>query len=97
MAYAYFSSGTAQNKYDAYSALGHDCNSLTTMAPYFNQPTAGGAYQFYHPDTFQIISAGRDKNFGPGGQWTSADGASMGVGGMDNISNFYDAKLGVTP
>jgi prepilin-type N-terminal cleavage/methylation domain-containing protein len=93
-AYAYFSSGTGQNKYDAYASFGHDCNSLTTMAPYSN------GTQFYNADTFQIVSAGRDQKFGAGGQWASSDGFTGPAtinGGGDNITNFYDAKLGVAP
>jgi len=52
------------------------------MKPYFTSPGKG-----YLPDLFQIISAGRDGQFGPGGAWTP--GTSTG-GGADDLSNFYD-------
>jgi hypothetical protein len=102
-AYAYFSSGKGANLYDVYTGLGsHDCPSLGNIQPYFQQGGANPAKQFYNPDTFQIISAGKDQKYGPGGLWVS----TMGTGGMatagaltgaDDLTNFYDAKLGVSP
>jgi prepilin-type N-terminal cleavage/methylation domain-containing protein len=86
--YAYFSSGKGQNHYGDYADIGYDCPSLG-VSPYFD--TAG---HYHHPDTFQIISAGRNKQFGPGGQWSPSTGAAIGPAGRDDISNFYDKLMG---
>jgi prepilin-type N-terminal cleavage/methylation domain-containing protein len=96
--YAYFSSGKGANRYDAYFGPGptflgtHDCTSLSaTLQPYFT------GTRYYNADTFQIISAGKNQQFGSGGNWTPTFGpAGTGVG-ADDMSNFYDARLGVTP
>jgi prepilin-type N-terminal cleavage/methylation domain-containing protein len=88
--YAYFSSGKTQNGYEAYNLLGSDCASLNaTFRPYFDSPG-----HYWKPDTFQIISAGRDKTFGPGGMWTPTTTNTVPQAGRDDISNFYDRKLG---
>jgi type II secretory pathway pseudopilin PulG len=64
--------------------------------------------EYYNPTTFQIISAGRDKQFGPGGAPSATDPNVHGyywVPGMpmtgtllslerDEITNFYDRLLG---
>jgi prepilin-type N-terminal cleavage/methylation domain-containing protein len=94
--YAYFSCGTAANNYLAYSGLGSDCSLLGSppgnVLPYQNGNT------FYKADGFQIISAGKNQKFGAGGQWTPQSGTSgTAPNGSDDIANFYDAKLGVTP
>ncbi|HKI32112.1 MAG TPA: type II secretion system protein [Gemmataceae bacterium] len=90
--YAYFSCGTAANNYLAYSGLGSSDCSLLGVVPYQNSGT------FYKADGFQIISAGKNQAFGAGGQWTPQSGPSATAPfGADDISNFYDAKLGVTP
>jgi general secretion pathway protein G len=96
--YAYFSSGKAANGYNAYT--GSDCASLNggNLQPYY-QPS-GTTKQYYNADTFQIISAGKDQLFGPGGQWQASIGPAnpaLTPNGADDQSNFYDSKLGVTP
>jgi type II secretory pathway pseudopilin PulG len=110
--YAYFSAGSKTNGYNAYPALGPDCPSLQTVVggnsvaivPYYQSPAPPGLppFQFYKENSFQIISAGRNKIFGPGGYWVSSLGASgmgaMGSGsGFDDVTNFYDARLGILP
>ena len=78
--YAYFSSGKAANGYIAYtnnSVLGpSDCPSLigvnaggqsAPLLPYNQPPAANQPLQFYYPDTFQIISAGKNATFGRAG------------------------------
>jgi prepilin-type N-terminal cleavage/methylation domain-containing protein len=91
--YAYFSSGKTNNAYNAYvtTGLGLDCPSLG-LQPYYSSPNPN---QYYNPSTFQIISAGRDKTFGPGGQWTPTTANGIAPAGRDDISNFYDRKLGI--
>jgi type II secretory pathway pseudopilin PulG len=104
--YAYFSSGKAANGYNAYVlTLGYDCPSLLgsngqPIQPYYQPPpptNPNAPLQYYNPDTFQIISAGKNQAFGPGGAWTPNVGSGVGAAGVDDLSNFYNAKLGVTP
>jgi prepilin-type N-terminal cleavage/methylation domain-containing protein len=99
--YAYFSSGSKTNGYNAYPGYGSDCLSLGITQGAYCQ-TSAAPLQFHKENGFQIISAGRDRKFGPGGYWESKLGASgmgtLGAGdGADDITNFYDAKLGVIP
>jgi prepilin-type N-terminal cleavage/methylation domain-containing protein len=79
--YAYFSATKAGNDYTP------DCPSLG-VAPYFAR---GG--QFLNPNGCQIISAGPDRRFGPGGLWNPATGGG-GPNGADDISNFSRGALG---
>jgi prepilin-type N-terminal cleavage/methylation domain-containing protein len=75
----YFSAGNRPNGYQGGS------NSLG-ITPYFKS-----AGQFYNSDSFQLISAGADSNFGPGGQWPP-----IAVGpGADDITNFSDKAMGI--
>ncbi|MGE3807684.1 MAG: type II secretion system protein [Gemmataceae bacterium] len=79
--YLYFSSYGKVNGYVA-----ADCTQL-----------AGGAYQvssgkFANPSSFQIISAGRDANFG-GASGGNILG-SLSKQGQDNLSNFQKGTLG---
>jgi prepilin-type N-terminal cleavage/methylation domain-containing protein len=97
--YAYFSSWTGENRYDLYgnnAVLGHDCPSL--LSPVTNLPIApyvqsvGPPVVYYNPKTFQIICAGRDGLFGPGGLWAPAD--ISGTPLADDLSNFYSGRMG---
>jgi len=65
----------------------NDCHTLTTsgtiyFVPYFSSsvppvaPANWGtaiSFKFHKPDSFQIISAGKDKQFGTGGQFNQTD------------------------
>jgi len=54
--------------------------------------------KYINPTRFQIISAGKDGLFGPGGPWAPAIANTYSKwypAGADDVSNFYDAKLGV--
>ena len=68
----------------------------TAVNPYYIQPTSTDPRRYLKADSFQIISAGPDKLFGPGGNWTPGTGAWMNnaVGG-DDISNFAQRSLSV--
>jgi prepilin-type N-terminal cleavage/methylation domain-containing protein len=105
--YAYFSSYSWKNpnqynrpqnmSYAAPGGLsgtgGSDCPTLPgTPSPYFL--TLNPAAQFYNPNTGQIISAGPNQVFGPGGQWASQTAAPGGPG-ADDLCNFYSNALGV--
>jgi len=74
----YFSSGGIQNQYSAVT--------LTGAMPYFNAPN-----QFFHPSTYQILSAGNDHKFGTGNINTAS---SEIPGGNDDQSNFSSGLLG---
>lgn len=60
-------------------------NALFSVSPYAK--TSGG---FHNSTTFQIISAGPDGMFGPGGTWPPVANAT----GNDDVSNFHGARLG---
>jgi prepilin-type N-terminal cleavage/methylation domain-containing protein len=85
----YFSSNKRPNGYTT-SVPG---NTLG-VSPYKQQDTP---VTFYNSSTFQIISAGADGQFGPGGLWTSANFQAMPQAGKDDMSNFSDRTLGKGP
>ena len=88
--YVYFSSGKQRNGYDSLGAAFPD--TTLGVSPYYTAPV-NGVNQYLNPNSCQIISAGRDGAFGPGGQWDQAVGA--GGAGKDDQSNFADRPLGV--
>lgn len=62
----------------------------STVSPYFefgSSPT-----RWLNPDTFQIVSAGRDGLFGPGGGWDPRRGTTGS--GEDDLANFSQTELG---
>jgi prepilin-type N-terminal cleavage/methylation domain-containing protein len=79
--YAFFSSFKTRNGFNRYA--GSDCAALG-VAPY--EDTATPTY--YNPEGVQIISAGANKQFGPGGIWTPASAGQIGAAGADDMSNF---------
>ncbi len=95
--YAYFSAYGVQNgygnswglqdqKFRMLPQLG-DCGSLG-LAPY-----QAGAL-FANPNTFQIVSAGKDNTFGKGGAWQPGGGGNPAdTAGNDNQSNFAKGIL----
>jgi len=97
--YAYFAP-VAENRYDLFSAATmlnkSDCASLldptgVSIQPYFeagSTPT-----RFVAPKTFQIISAGENKAFGPGGAWDPATGTNNKAA-QDDVANFSRLPLG---
>jgi prepilin-type N-terminal cleavage/methylation domain-containing protein len=84
--YIYFSSYKTQNGYNRYP--GGDCPSAA-VSPYFQGPPTSPIY--LNPSTFQIISAGKDTKFGPGGSWSPT---AYPAPGKDDMSNFYEKILG---
>jgi hypothetical protein len=80
--FAYFSTIGTINTYTA-----TDCAALGVQ-PYFHKPN-----DYVKSDSFQIISAGADKQFGPGGLY---DPATIARGpGNDDLANFAAGKLGL--
>ncbi len=109
MPYAYFSTPKGTNRYNldiltkALPVPG-DCPSLT-VAPYMKN--ASPPIVFYNPDTFQIISAGKDLVFGsattvaPGTPapstlttYKGSDQVLRNGSGADDLSNFAGDQLG---
>jgi len=80
----YFSSYNGRGYRDA------DCNGL--LNPYTKAGVTGSPY--WNPDTFQLISAGRDGKFGAGGAFTPSDPNVLGDDDKDNQANFHDGTLG---
>jgi prepilin-type N-terminal cleavage/methylation domain-containing protein len=72
-----------------------DCPSLQ-VAPYFRM-SGTTTVVFENNQSYQIISAGRDGVFGPGGTWdpvTGVHNATAAGGGEDDQSNFSRVPLG---
>ncbi|HYV34756.1 MAG TPA: hypothetical protein VE988_03565 [Gemmataceae bacterium] len=82
--YAYF--GVHSNgKFDA-----EDCASLGAK-PYIlgeNLP------RFHMSRGFQIISAGADRTFGPGGLWSPETASKIAPAGADDQTNFHNGLMG---
>jgi general secretion pathway protein G len=108
-AYAYFSPGERSNGYNSLvTGLGSsDCNFTATslgVNPYASTWPAAGQFtptpNFISPDTFQIISAGPDGQFGSGTTsqgtvWSPANQNSTATGpAADDMSNFVGNTLG---
>jgi prepilin-type N-terminal cleavage/methylation domain-containing protein len=84
--YAYFSSSDYSNV--LLNPLG------TVISPYHK--TASGtatASSYYNAKTFQLISSGQDKTFGPGGYYNPP--YTIGQFVFDDIANFSALQLGV--
>jgi prepilin-type N-terminal cleavage/methylation domain-containing protein len=119
--YAYFSSYRTTNNFNRHYALlqNSDCFSLPASdktgktVDKFNKPLSVWPYlyaatpipRYINPDSFQIICAGQDGIFGPGGDLNGTDGNtfwvpnsamySLGMAGYDDLSNFHDKLLGI--
>lgn len=77
------------NNYNAADAV--TVNGVT-ISPYYE--AGSNPTKWLNPDSFQIISAGRDRIFGPGGAWSLSTGYG-GVGsGSDDLANFSQTELG---
>ena len=91
--YAFFCSGRSAGGYaPLVVGLTSDCQTLG-LSPYV-QPNG----RFYNSNQFQIISAGKNLLFGPGGAWPPGNPASayqVNGAGVDDLSNFWSDALGV--
>jgi hypothetical protein len=93
MPYVYFSSGGFQNDYHDADAISFSHADKTTgkVAPYYaSKPVK----RYYKPDSFQLISAGANARFGPGGAWDATVGYALPPG-SDDLSNFHEGLLSV--
>jgi prepilin-type N-terminal cleavage/methylation domain-containing protein len=66
-----------------------------TVSVYYKSPApppspfvAGTIYSYWNPDTYQIVCAGRDGVFGPGGYWTNSTAGSYYNAGLGNMIAF---------
>jgi general secretion pathway protein G len=84
--FVYFSSNKRSNGYDpaGFPSL--------SIAPFAKD---AAKTQFYMPDSFQLVSAGADGKFGPGGFWTEANASTIPVAGRDDIVQFRDRAMGI--
>ena len=89
-----------------------DCQSAAPNGvwPYaqvqLNSSTNTYQWTYYRADSFQIITAGADNIFGPGGNaatattngqyWSPANAVNIRPTGKDDQSNFHGAQLGVS-
>jgi hypothetical protein len=92
--YAYFSAYGKANGYNRYGST--DCLSLRVW-PYAEalQPQP----RFINPKGFQILSAGADRQFGPGTDspahvWSRTTADSIPEAGRDDLANFSHVHLG---
>ena len=94
--YAYFSSNKTKDGYNPAPGPGPggDCPSLMPKGPYYQAGT--NPIRYVESTKFQIISAGRDGLFGPGGAWSPANAAMIVNAGQDDQASFYSFKLGVS-
>jgi hypothetical protein len=86
--YAFFSFYGQPNGYLRYSSLGSD-NGTLGLSAYSISGTS--PTQYMNPNSFQIICAGYDGQFGPGGGWTPTGGLT-GIG-ADDLANFAAGPL----
>jgi general secretion pathway protein G len=93
--YIFFSCNGTTNGYSLTDARQTTAAGVQVQ-PYYQTPPSISlpAGVFMNRDGFQIISAGRDGKFGPGGTgWTVSAGYGPGVDGSDDIANFSGAEL----
>jgi prepilin-type N-terminal cleavage/methylation domain-containing protein len=91
--YMFFSSGILPNGYAAGAVT--PPGSSTAVAPYRVDNT-----RFWKPDSYQIICAGINGQFGPGGVWSPSPPPqtyARGTNGYDDLSNIYENRLGIAP
>jgi prepilin-type N-terminal cleavage/methylation domain-containing protein len=92
--FAYFSSSKAGNDYTRYGdGPTSDC-ALLGVSPYREPGT--NPVIFHNREGFQIISAGPDRLFGPGGVWSPSTAGGIPQAGRDDQANFYDRRLGAS-
>jgi prepilin-type N-terminal cleavage/methylation domain-containing protein len=94
--YAYFSNYGKPDGYNRYGIPGvggafSDCSGLGVQ-PYIQSIDINNIPHYYNSDSFQLISAGADLTFGPGGLW----GPNWPIpdATRDDMSNFSTGKLG---
>jgi len=84
--YAYFGGTGGANSYVCY------CPSLGVTGYYEVADKNGNPVRWTNPDSFQIVSAGKDKKFAAGGLWNPKTG-STDLNARDDVSNFSSTAL----
>ncbi|MFO0969311.1 MAG: type II secretion system protein [Gemmataceae bacterium] len=87
--YVMFSTGLTA-RYDSSHAIG----APLSVAPYLS--TNAPPRKYHNPDSVQIICAGRDRVFGPGGFWSPKNAEAIAAPGADDMANFHTEFLGVS-
>jgi prepilin-type N-terminal cleavage/methylation domain-containing protein len=98
--FLYFSAYKTKNGYDRYANLGPDTYQKAAdnqlVYPYME---AWSPKRYYNSETYQIISAGRDSQFGTGTRAANTvftgKGLALNNPGYDDMSNFYPNVLGI--
>jgi len=95
--YVYFASDKGNDYPNTQFSATNANGQGSTVSPYYS---SSAPLNYYKPDGFQIISAGVDGQFGPGGYWLSSqaetwNGYMLGQPGADDLCNFYASKLGI--
>ena len=84
--YLYWGSNSVGGKYATVGATDSPNASFT--------PFLEAANKYVNPDGCQIISAGQNRAFGPGGLWAPGAGAyASGQPGVDDMANFNSGKM----
>jgi len=91
--FAYFGGTGSSNTHISFcpSLGGVYCPNSPTTGPLAYQDSTG---KFANPETYQIISAGRDKKFGAGGTTWSPSNGSSDAFAKDDYGNFSGSVLG---
>jgi hypothetical protein len=98
--YGYFSSYKSRNGYNRYGTGANcDCPALLpATSPLIGASLPGGAYNdgtnYQNAESVQIISAGANGLFGPGGIWSAPNASAIGANGQDDLCNFHDKIMG---
>ncbi len=90
--YLYFSS-KGKNDYSNTDAIPSPAEVLLGYTNYNVRPYQETGARFTNPNSFQIISAGKNGVFGPGGPWNPATGIPNNTPGGDDQANFGGAIL----
>jgi prepilin-type N-terminal cleavage/methylation domain-containing protein len=94
--YAFFSSYKSRNGFNRYlNVLGSDCGVNDPHAAYLPKGAYNDGTTYYNPESLQIISAGKNALFGPGGVWTPGRAATIGPDGADDLCNFSPVLMGI--
>jgi prepilin-type N-terminal cleavage/methylation domain-containing protein len=93
--FVYFSSNSRTNGYDKPLMGQSSVIPSLSLSPYVDKVAPATTYHL--PTKYQLISAGRDGQFGPGGPgWSPSTANTIPTAGRDDMTNFYDALMGVT-
>ena len=70
-------------------------NVETTAGTFNVRPFEQAPRRFLNAESFQIVSGGTDKKFGPGGAWSASNASAYAGDVKDDMANFHSNLLGV--